>query len=286
MSFVRTLAGVAMGFAAAKGLDRYRKMGGLQGMQKQLEASGASMGAQLGAMAERMGIPGGAEKVNAFVAQMTAAPAAATEAGSAGLGNLLAAMKSSAESGGKMADDMIGAMFGGTPVAVAQEENAKLMLRAMIQAAKADGEISDDERKTILDQLNDVAPEERAFVVEEMAKPLDPMDLARDTQESMKAQVYATSLTAVQADNAAESSYLRGLAQALGLSDAVRDGIHARMGLPPLADETGGGSAKPSPAGGGKSSGGGRGKASGSRSGKTSASGSGKTSGSGRAKKS
>jgi uncharacterized membrane protein YebE (DUF533 family) len=236
MSFVRTLAGVAMGFAAAKGLDHYKKMGGLSGMQKQFEASGSTMGAQLGAMAERMGVPGGAEKVNEFIARMSAAPAAATEAGSAGLGGLLAAMKSTAETGGKMADDMIGALFGGTPVAVAQEENAKLMLRSMIQAAKADGQISEEERKTIMDQLGDAKPEERAFVEDEMNKPLDPMALAKDTQESMKAQVYATSLMAVRADSAAESAYLRGLSQALGLSDATRDRIHASMGLPPLSD--------------------------------------------------
>ena len=235
MSFVRTLAGVAMGFAAAKGIDHYRKTGGLAGLQKQLEASGSRMGVQLGAMAERMGVPGGAEAVNQFISRMTQAPAAATEAGSAGLGSLLAAMRTAAESGGKMADDMIGAMFGGTPVAVAQEENAKLMLRAMIQAAKADGEISEEERKTVMDQLGGAPEEERAFVEEEMKKPADPMALARETQDSMKLQVYATSLMAVRADNAAESSYLRQLASGLGLSDEARDRVHASMGVPPLS---------------------------------------------------
>jgi uncharacterized membrane protein YebE (DUF533 family) len=235
MSFVRTLASVAMGFAAAKGLDHFKKTGGLAGMQKQLESTGSSMGMQLGAMAERMGVPGGAKTVNDFIAKLGAAPAAATEAGSAGLGGLLATMKSTAEAGGKMADDMIGAMFGGTAVAVAQEENAKLMLRAMIQAAKADGEISEEEKQTILDQLKDVAPDERAFVVEEMSKPLDPMALAKDTQESMKVQVYATSLMTAKADNAAESTYLKQLAQALGLSDEARNRVHASMGLAPLS---------------------------------------------------
>ena len=235
MSFVRTLASVAMGFAAAKGLDHYRKMGGLAGLQKQLEASGSSMGVQLGAMAERMGIPGGAESVNQFISRMTATPAAATEAGSAGLGSLLAALRTATDTGGKMADDMIGAMFGGTPAAVAQEENAKLMLRAMIQAAKADGEISESERKTIMDQLGDAPEEERAFVEAEMKKPADATALARETQDSMKVQVYATSLIAVRADNAAESQYLRQLAQGLGLSNEARDRVHASMGLPPLA---------------------------------------------------
>lgn len=234
MSFVRTLASVAMGFAAAKGLDHFKQTGGLAGMQKQLAATGSSMGTQLGAMAERMGIPGGAQQVNEFISRMTA-PSAATEAGSAGLGGLLAAMKSTTEMGGKMADDMIGAMFGGTPVAVAQEEGAKLMLRAMIQAAKADGEITEDERQTIMSHLDTADADERAFVEAEMAKPADPMALARDTQDSMKAQVYATSLMAVRADNAAESAYLRKLSQGLGLSDEARDRVHASMGLPPLA---------------------------------------------------
>ncbi len=233
MSFVRTLASVAMGFAAAKGLDHFRKTGGLAGMQKQLESTSSSMGMQLGAMAEKMGVPGGAKTVNDFIAKMSAAPAAATEAGSAGLGSLMAAMKTATDTGGKMADDMIGALFGGTPVAVAQEENAKLMLRAMIQAAKADGEISEEERATIMAQLGDVSPEERKFVEDEMARPSDPMALAQETQESMKTQVYATSLMAIRADNAAEQSYLRQLASALGLSDEARDRVHVSMGLAP-----------------------------------------------------
>ena len=235
MSFVRTLASVAMGFAAAKGTDRFRQTGGLAGMQQQLEATGSSMGTQLGAMAERMGVPGGAQTMNQFISRMTAAPAAATEAGSAGLGSLLAAMRTATETGGKMADDMMGAMFAGTPVAIAQEENAKLMLRAMIQAAKADGEITPEERKTIMNQLGDAPEEERAFVEEEMMKLSDPLELGRQTQESMKVQVYAASLMAVRTDTAAQSTHLRQLAQALGLSDEVRDRVHAGMGLPPLA---------------------------------------------------
>jgi uncharacterized membrane protein YebE (DUF533 family) len=235
MSFVRTLASVAMGFAAAKGLEQYKKMGGLAGMQKQLESGGGAIGTQLGSLAERMGVPGGAEKVNEFISKMSTAPATATEAGSAGLGSLMAVIKSTAETGGKMADDMIGAIFGGTPVAVAQEESAKLMLRAMIQAAKADGQITDEERKTIMEYLADVSPEEREFVEAEMAKPLDPMALARDTSDSMKAQVYATSLMAVRLDNAAEASYLHQLADALGLSEETRNRVRASMGLPPVS---------------------------------------------------
>ena len=77
------------------------------------------------------------------------------------------------------------------------EENAKLMIRAMIQAAKADGEIDLEEQQKILAKLGEIGPEERAFVEAEMRKPVDIMGLAQDTGDAMKAQVYAMSLMAV-----------------------------------------------------------------------------------------
>jgi uncharacterized membrane protein YebE (DUF533 family) len=237
MSFVRTLGKLAIGLAVVKGIDNYRKTGSLAGMQKQFEQQGRAVVDQIGAMAERMGVAGGQQKVTEFLDKVKAGTAQAGampagDAAAAGLGGLLAAMKSATDAGGKMADDMIGAMFGGTPVALAQEEGAKLMLRAMIQAAKADGEITPAETKAILGHLGDVSDEERAFVEAEMKKPLDPVALARDTQESMKLQVYATSLMAVKGDNAAESGYLGQLGKALGLTEEARARVHESMGLP------------------------------------------------------
>ena len=53
MSFVRALAAVAVGFAAAKGVDRYRKMGGMAGLQDQLKNAGTSdLAGQLGKLAD------------------------------------------------------------------------------------------------------------------------------------------------------------------------------------------------------------------------------------------
>lgn len=236
MSFVRTLGKLAIGLAVVKGIDAYRKTGSLEGVQKQFGEQGAAMAEQIAAMAERMGIPGGQKAVTDFFDKVRegttkAGAMPAGDAAAAGLGGLIAAMKTATDHGGKMADDIMGAMFGGTPVALAQEEGAKLMLRAMIQAAKADGEFSPDEAKAILGHLGEVSEEERAFVAAEMKKPLDPLALARDTQDSMKLQVYATSLMAVKGDNAAESAYLRQLAQGLGLTDEARARVHAGMGL-------------------------------------------------------
>ncbi|MEC8582590.1 MAG: DUF533 domain-containing protein, partial [Pseudomonadota bacterium] len=55
------------------------------------------------------------------------------------------------------------------------EADAALMLRAMIQAAKADGHIDEQEKAAILDVVGDDATEEDiAFLKAELSAPLDP----------------------------------------------------------------------------------------------------------------
>jgi uncharacterized membrane protein YebE (DUF533 family) len=73
-----------------------------------------------------------------------------------------------------------------------------------------------------------------AFVEAELAAPVDVAGLARDTGAQMRNQVYSAALMAVQVDTEAEQTYLRHLAQALGLSDAERDSLHQAMGRPVL----------------------------------------------------
>lgn len=237
MSFLRTLTTVAAGFAAAKGMDKYKQMGGMAGIQDMMKGAGGAggMADQLGQMAEKMGIPGGSKAVQDMMNSFGGGSAAKSDAGMAGLGGLMSAMKGSMAAGGKSMDDLFTSMTAGTPVSVAAEDNAKLMIRAIIQAAKADGEIDAAERKTILDQLDDASPEEIAFVKEQLAAPVDLMGLAKDSGTAMAGQVYATSLMAIKVDNRAETAYLAQLATALGLDDATRDRIHASMGVPPLA---------------------------------------------------
>jgi len=119
-------------------------------------------------------------------------------------------------------------------VGVAAEDNARLMIRAMVQAAKADGEIDAAEQKIIMDALKDATPEEIAFVREQLAAPVDPMALAAATGDAMKAQVYSTALMTIRLDHPGEADFLRQLASGLGLEAAARDRVHAAMGVPPL----------------------------------------------------
>lgn len=236
MSFMKTLATLAVGFVAARGVDKYRKSGGMSGMQDILKQAGqpGGMADKLGEAAARMGIPGGADAVKGVLAQMGSGLGTAAEATEKGMEQLKTAMGGAAAAGTDVFEKTIGAMTGGAGPTAAMEENARLMIRAMIQAAKADGAIDDAEKAAILAHLKDATAEEMAFVEDQMAGPMDMAGLVAATGSAMKTQVYLTSLTAVKMQSPGEVAYLKQLAAALGLSDAERDTIHASVGLGPI----------------------------------------------------
>jgi hypothetical protein len=237
MSFMKTLATLAVGFAAARGIEKFRTAGGMSGMQDLLRNAGAPGGIadRMGEMAEKMGIPGGRDQVRKVVDQMGDSAARATEMGEAGFGSLLGAVKGAAAAGTGMFDQIVGASPMGAAAGAATEEGAKLMIRAMIQAARADGEIDADEQATIMAHLKDATPDEIAFVKAELAAPVDIAGLAAATGEAMRAQVYGGALMVVKGQNPAEEAYLSQLGAALGLTADQRAAIHAAMGSTPPA---------------------------------------------------
>lgn len=234
MSFVRTLATLAVGFAAARGVQKYRELGGMEGVKGALRNAGApgGMADQMGGYAERLGLPGGKDQVRDMFAKFGTQAASATEATEAGLANLVSSMSAAGAAGAKGLGDLFEATTAGTPVNAVMEEQAKLMIRAMIQAAKADGEIDATERAKIMDHLGDATPEELAFVNAELAAPVDAAALAASVGESAKAQVYSSALMAITVDTEPEKAYLRQLAAGLGLAPDKVAEIHAAMGKP------------------------------------------------------
>lgn len=118
-------------------------------------------------------------------------------------------------------------------IAPTPEQNAVagLMLRAMIQAAKADGRIDAAERERLLGQLGDLDDDDRAFVREQMAAPVDAQALAREVPKGLEAQVYLMSLMAIDLDSRDEAEYLRSLADALGIDRATTSRIHDQVGV-------------------------------------------------------
>ncbi len=105
------------------------------------------------------------------------------------------------------------------PASAPEEAVAALLLRAMIQAAKSDGEIDPEERRIIMDNLKSATDAEVEFVRREMEGEVDARALAAATPPGLEREVYAASLLAINADHFAEHDHLRRLAEALGLSE-------------------------------------------------------------------
>ena len=120
------------------------------------------------------------------------------------------------------------------PPAPHQEAAAALMLRAMIQAAKADGKVDEGERAKLLGTLKDASPAEMDFVKSELAAAVDIEGLAAQVPKGLAAQVYAMSVMAITLDDQTEAAYLNQFAAALGMTPADVNGIHAQLGVPPL----------------------------------------------------
>ena len=120
------------------------------------------------------------------------------------------------------------------PLGVDRQEandHAALIIRAMINAAKSDGSVDQEEQNKVIAKLGDVTQEEIDFVKKEFAAPLDVGSFARSIPNGMQEQIYAVSLTAIDLDKNSEAQYLADLARGLGLSTHVANQIHDKFGI-------------------------------------------------------
>jgi len=114
-----------------------------------------------------------------------------------------------------------------------REEIAKLLIAAMVNAAKADGVIDDEEQAAMLEHteaLKMTAPEQ-SLLFSELGKPFDmePIVAGAKTPE-IAAEVYAASVVAVGTPSPAETAYLKNLAGRLKLPQPVIDELHKTLG--------------------------------------------------------
>jgi uncharacterized membrane protein YebE (DUF533 family) len=187
------------------------QVGGMSGAQ--IGGIGAVAGALLG------GGVGGAARGGALAVLGTLALGALKNA---------QAQKAAAQGGGGAVDPQEFA-------AVTGPETEKLLLRAMISAAKADGDIDQAEMQKIIGKVGagGVTEDEKAFVMAEMRAPLDLDALAASVSgPAQAAEVYAASLLAIDIDSEAERQYLRDLAKALRLDAATVAQLHQMTGAP------------------------------------------------------
>ncbi|WP_022707122.1 DUF533 domain-containing protein [Paracoccus zeaxanthinifaciens] len=255
MSMMKSLARVAAGVMLAKGIGAVMKNrqqgggthGGTQGggLLGGLLSGGSGGGSLTQMLGNRSG---GQGSLGGLLDNLGGRGGAAA----GGLGAVLGGLVGGSATAGQLAqkdsqpknDATFGSLFDDAishdaepEVAPTPEQNAvaALMLRAMIQAAKSDGHVDDAEKQRLLGHLgDDLDDDERNFIREQMSRPVDAQDLARDVPQGLEAQVYLMSLLAIDFDNEAEARYLNDLAVAMGLDRGTVNDIHREAGVMPL----------------------------------------------------
>jgi len=116
---------------------------------------------------------------------------------------------------------------------VISDADAATLIRAMCNAAKADGQVDEKEAHNISGELGDeVSSDERAFLEAELTSPMQSAaDMAAAIPADLRDEAYAVSLMTVEVDSVEEAQYLQDFAAALGLSSDDVSEIHAELGV-------------------------------------------------------
>ena len=211
MGMMSMLGKMAMGMVVAKVTKSM--MGG--------SSSAGGIGDMLG------GLMGGGDKNN------SSSTSNASQGG--GIGDLLSGLTggSKSASSDNGLGDLLASAFAGEEVKATtptQEEQAKILLKAMINAAKADGQIDKEEQAKIVEHIGEVTAEEVAFVKSEMSAPLD-LEGVIENANGIEAEVYLASLMTINLDSKEEALYLDKLAKGLKLSEDAVDAFHEKLGV-------------------------------------------------------
>lgn len=116
-----------------------------------------------------------------------------------------------------------------------QESDAEIILTAMIDAAKSDGQVDSQELSRIMSNLksNGVGQENVNFIISKLQAPMETNKIlnAVRNRPDLAAQVYSASLMAIEVDTQAERNYLDKLAHSMGLSQDVVNNIEQLTGI-------------------------------------------------------
>ncbi len=141
--------------------------------------------------------------------------------GVGGIGDLLSGLTGS--------DD--GKQHAAAVAATMDDDEAMILIRAMCNAAKADGSVDDAEVDAIVSRAGALDADDEAMLRAELRSPLDLDGFITDVPSGMEADVYAASLLPITIDTPAEVQYLQQLGQGLGLSTEAMNSIHQELGL-------------------------------------------------------
>lgn len=253
MSLVGTLGRMAVGIALAKGVGGLMNKGG-SGAGSGLGGLGGLLSGVLGGGQQQAPGSAGTASNSGGMGGLGSLLGGSTGGGMAGgLGGLLESISGgsngaaqaptagnndvSSPIGGSLGDLLNSALQGKSipEPEPAQEDQARILIQAMINAAKSDGEIDADEQQKIVTHLGDeVSDEERQFVISEMQKPLDADAFIRSIPRGSEMQVYMMSLLGINLDTKEEAIYLDTLRKGVGMSEQQCNAIHEKLGVPTI----------------------------------------------------
>lgn len=245
MSLVGTLAKVAVGAMVAKGVSGAMRGGGAGG------GLGGLLGGALGKAGGAAGGGGLAGGLGGLLSGQQQGQTGQAGGVGGGLGGLLESLGGGAALGGAAAgqqqqapaqpqqggfgDLFNNALAGQEPQPdPAAEQQAEVMLRAMLMAARADGQIDAAEQEKITGNLGEIGEDEANFIRNEMANPTSLEAFLPTIPQGMEQQVYLMSLLAIDLDTQEEAQYLDKLAKGLNIDHATSNAIHAKLGAPAL----------------------------------------------------
>ena len=264
MSLVGTLAKVALGVAVVKGMKsmtgggtKSSSGGGIGDLLGGMLGGGATQSQSGGGIGDLLGSLGGgsSSKSGGGLGDLLGGLTGGSPSSAGGLGDLMGGLLGGGTNSGSGMGDILGKLGGAgaagglgglltnalgnsgqvTKETTQQDEDAAgLMIRAMMQAAKADANIDQEEREKLLSNVGALSQEETAFINAEMARDVDIAGLVRDVPKGMEDQVYMMSVMGINLDTQNEASCLNDLAQNMGLGQSQVNQIHEMLGVQPL----------------------------------------------------
>ncbi len=264
MSLVATLGKIAVGIALAKGVGKMASRGSAGG-------AGGSLGGLLGSVLGGGGLAGalggmlGGQQGNQQGNLQSGQQGGQSTGGLGDLGALLGGKAGGGMAGGLggLLESISGGASGASASATnvpspaggslgnllnsvlqgdkipepepAQEDLARILIQAMVNAAKSDGNIDQTEQQKIVANLGDeVSDAERQFVLSEMKAPLDLDGFIKSVPRGAEMQVYMMSLLAIDLDHREEAQYLDNLRKGIGMNEEQANAIHQKLGVPTL----------------------------------------------------
>jgi len=262
MSLVGTLGRIAVGIALAKGVGKMANRGGsssgggLGGMLGSVLGGGSGGGLagalggmlggtqQSGQQSNNMNQGGGLGDLGALLGGKSGSGGMAGGLGgllesiSGGAGGAMSGSSNVAPPAGGSLGDLLNSALQGNKVPEpepAQEDLARILIQAMVNAAKSDGNIDQSEQQKIVAHLgDDVSESERQFVIGEMQSPLDLEGFIKTVPRGSEMQVYMMSLLGIDLDSREEAVYLDTLRKGIGMSEEQANAVHEKLGVPTL----------------------------------------------------